>query len=248
MGEIAGRRWVWAFGPLAVVAIAVAAGATVGRRVAAASGPAPDAQTVFLRDCATCHGADAMGTSRGPSLAGWGRAGVDYVLTTGRMPLASPTAEVVRRPPAYAPPTIAALEDYISHLVPGGPDVPEIDAAAGDLADGGEVFRAQCAACHQWAGEGGALLDREAPALGAATPVQVAEAVRIGPGAMPVFGQTALDDSQLADVVRYVRYLDRPDDTGGQPLWHYGPVTEGAVALVALGVLLVALRLIGSAR
>ena len=241
-------RFLWTLGPVAVLAVAVVSGALLSRRPAAATSTAPEIRTIFLRDCATCHGADGLGTTRGPSLAGWGRAGVDYVLTTGRMPLPSPDAKVVRRAPRYDAATITALEDYIGQLVPGGTAIPPVDPAAGDLADGGQIFRAQCAACHQWAGEGGALLHREAPALGAATPLQVGEAVRIGPGAMPVFGQAALSDGQLDDVVRYVSYLDRPDDQGGQPLWHYGPVTEGAVALVALAVLLVALRLIGSAR
>ncbi len=250
MGAIAHRRFVQALGPVTLAALAIAAGATLsGPAAATVTAPAAsDVQTTYLRDCSTCHGADGMGTSRGPSLAGWGRAGVDYVLTTGRMPLPSPDAKVVRRSPAYDPPTITALEDYIERLVPGGPDIPQIDVAAGDVAAGGEIFRAQCAACHQWAGEGGALLHREAPALGDATAVQVVEAARIGPGAMPVFGQAALSDSQLADVVQYVRYLDHPDDRGGQPLWHYGPVTEGAIGLVALAAILVVLRLIGSAR
>ena len=87
--------------------------------------------------------------------------------------------------------TIDALVAYVSRLVPGGPPIPSVDPAAGDLADGGQLFRAQCAACHQWAGEGGALLHREAPSLGPATPTQLAEAVRTGPGAMPTFGATA---------------------------------------------------------
>jgi ubiquinol-cytochrome c reductase cytochrome c subunit len=240
-------RFLWSVGPVALLALAVVSGGVLNRR-AAASSAAPDIRTIFLRDCATCHGADGLGATQGPTLAGWGRAGLDYVLTTGRMPLPSPDAEVVRRTPRYDPATITALEDYVSQLVPGGAEIPPVDLSAGDLADGGQVFRAQCAGCHQWAGEGGALLHREAPALGTATAVQVGEAVRIGPGAMPVFGQAALSDTQLDDVVRYVRYLDHPDDRGGQPLWHYGPVTEGAVALAALALLLVALRLIGTVR
>jgi quinol---cytochrome-c reductase cytochrome c subunit len=206
----------------------------------------PDARTIYLRDCAICHGPDGRGATNGPSLEGWGRAGVDYALTTGRMPLPSPGAESVRRTPKYDAATIAALEDYIASLVPGGPDIPRVDVAAGNLAQGGEIYRAQCAACHQWAGDGGALLKREAPPLGSATVTQVAEAVRIGPGTMPVFGEAAISDADLASLVRYVEHLDRPDDAGGQPLWHLGPVAEGAAGLAALAVLLVVIRLIGS--
>ena len=207
---------------------------------------AADARQLYLQDCSVCHGADAKGTSKGPTLEGWGRAGVDYALTTGRMPLPSTDAEPVRRTPKYDPATISALEDYIATLVPGGPDIPPVDPASADLAAGGEVYRAQCAACHQWAGDGGALLHREAPALGEATPTQIAEAVRTGPGAMPVFGTAAISDGDLNSVTRYVEYIDSPDDRGGQPLWHLGPVTEGAMGLLALAGLMVVIRLIGS--
>jgi ubiquinol-cytochrome c reductase cytochrome c subunit len=207
---------------------------------------APDARTIYLRDCAICHGPDGRGATNGPSLQGWGRAGVDYVLTTGRMPLPSPDAETVRRTPKYDQATITALEDYIDALVPGGPDIPDVDVLAGDLSLGGEIYRAQCAACHEWAGDGGALLEREAPPLGSATATQIAEAVRIGPGTMPIFGAAAISDTDLAGLVRYVEYVDRPDDRGGQPLWHLGPVAEGAAGLAALALLLVVIRLIGS--
>jgi quinol---cytochrome-c reductase cytochrome c subunit len=215
----------------------------VARHLAAS---AADARELYLRDCAVCHGPDGLGTSEGPTLKGWGRAGVDYTLTTGRMPLSSPDAEPVRQTPKYDLATISALEDYIATLVPGGPDIPHVDVATGDLAAGGVAFRDQCAACHQWAGGGGAPLQREAPPLGPATATQIAEAVRTGPGAMPLFGSAALTDAELAGVARYVEYLDSPEDPGGQPLWHLGPVAEGAVGLLALAALLGVIRLIGS--
>ena len=53
-------------------------------------------------------------------------------------------------------------------------------------------------------------------------------------------------DEQLNDVAKYVQYIDSPDDRGGQPLWHLGPVAEGAVGLLAVAVLMVVIRLIGS--
>ena len=55
---------------------------------------------------------------------------------------------------------------------------------------------------------------------------------------MPAFGEAALTDDQLNDVVTYVRYLDKPRDRGGSALWHLGPVAEGAIALAILGALL----------
>jgi ubiquinol-cytochrome c reductase cytochrome c subunit len=240
----AGRRLA-ALVPFVALPLLVTVG-WMRRPAATPAAAAIDARQLFQRDCAVCHGADAKGTDRGPTLEGWGRAGTDYALTTGRMPLPEPGAATERRPPKYDAATITALEDYIATLVPGGPDVPHIDPRAGDLATGGSAYRAQCAACHQWSGDGGALLHREAPPLGASTPTQVAEAVRLGPGTMPIFSAAALTDSDLAGVVRYVGYLDEPDDRGGQPLWHLGPVAEGAIGLVAVALLVVVVRLIGS--
>jgi ubiquinol-cytochrome c reductase cytochrome c subunit len=221
---------------------------------------------VYLRDCAVCHGADAGGTPYGPSLQGVGRAAVDYMVTTGRMPLVGqtrparspenqpppgqllpdPTAEPHRRPPLYPPPLIQALEDYVATIAPGGPDIPAVNLTGANLATGGELYRLQCAACHEWAGVGGALYQREAPSLHQATAMQIAEAVRTGPGQMPKFGTPAIPDDQLNDIVAYVRYLDHPQNRGGNPLWYIGPVAEGAMAIVVgLGVLVAATRWIG---
>jgi ubiquinol-cytochrome c reductase cytochrome c subunit len=63
---------------------------------------------------------------------------------------------------------------------------------------------------------------------------------------MPSFGSAAVTEDQLNDVVGYVRYLDHPDNRGGNPLWQIGPVAEGAIALiVGLGALLLCARFIG---
>ncbi len=70
--------------------------------------------------------------------------------------------------------------------------------------------------------------------------------MRTGPATMPVFGEQAISEQQLTDLVGYVRSLEHPVDAGGNPLWHLGPLPEGAVALVALAALVVVLRLIGT--
>ncbi len=225
-----------------------------------------DVRQLFLSDCAVCHGSAGTGTPRGSTLVGVGRASLDYQLSTGRMPLvgvgrvadqpgrplqplpnvAAGDSDIIprRHNPAYDAPTISALVDYVSVLTDGGgPDIPRL--TGGNLAEGGDLFRIQCAACHAWAGDGGALLRREAPALHSSTATQIAEAVRVGPGQMPTFGTAALTADQVASVVAYVRYLDDPRDRGGQPLGHLGPVTEGAMALAALALLLLFTRWIG---
>ena len=216
----------------------------------------PDVRRTFQADCAICHGADGRGTDRGPTLAGVGRADLDYELTTGRMPITNPAQELGnpdvvphRRTPFYPPAVITALEDYIEGITGGGgPPIPSIDPTA-NVAAGGELFRMQCAACHAWAGDGGALLHREAPQLHDATPTQIGEAVRVGPGLMPAFGQAAIDNGQLDQLVAYVRYLDHPNDRGGQPLWHLGPFAEGFVAwAVGVTIMLFTIRWIGERK
>lgn len=267
-GERGAALWLLLVPIVAVAgsALLLHAGPVAARQPAATSDA--EMQELYLADCGTCHGADGRGTARGPSLVGVGRASLDYQLTTGRMPLAGvgrpddrpgspiqplpnqaesdPNLIPRRHAPAYPPETTAALVDYVARTVGGGgPDIPHINTQDAKLAEGGELFRVNCAACHAWAGDGGALVRQQAPALHASTPVQIAEAIRLGPGVMPAFGEAALTDEQLASVVAYVEYLKKPDDKGGQPLWHLGPFAEGAMALVALGGLMLFVRWIG---
>jgi ubiquinol-cytochrome c reductase cytochrome c subunit len=209
-----------------------------------------DARHIYLADCATCHGAHGEGTAVAPSIAHAGAADVDLMLSTGRMPVPAGASPTDRRPPLYDDRTRAALVAYVGTLgtlgtggVPG-PAIPTLDLAHADLARGGDLFRAQCAACHTAAGAGGALLDQRAPSLGASTPEQVAEATRAGPGTMPVFPPAAISDQELSDVAAYVSYLHEPDDRGGFSFGHLGPLPEGAVALLGLGFLVVVCVLI----
>jgi ubiquinol-cytochrome c reductase cytochrome c subunit len=214
----------------------------------AAADPTTDPKALFLRDCAVCHGNDARGTDAGPDLRGVGRASIDYELSTGRMPLPAPTSKTDRRTPKYPRDVQRALVTYIYDLAGGGgPDVPSVSTRDADLGQGGELFRLNCAACHEWSGRGGALLYRAAPAIHSATKLQIAEAVRAGPGTMPAFGTAAISHKQLDDVVAYVRYLRHPTNRGGLPLWFLGPLVEGAVAwVIAMGLLLLAVRWIGT--
>lgn len=207
-----------------------------------------DTRTLFERDCAVCHGNAAAGSPRGPSLVGVGAATLDFWLSTGRMPISSPSQTPERRPPAYSASTIRSLIAYIQALTGStGPRIPNVNLQGTDLGVGGESFRVQCAACHSWAGEGGALVNRAAPPTSHATPTQIVEAIRTGPGAMPRFGTAALSDQEVNDVVAYVRYLDHPVDRGGDPLGRIGPLAEGAAALVVgLGLLTLASRWIGT--
>jgi ubiquinol-cytochrome c reductase cytochrome c subunit len=160
--------------------------------------------------------------------------------------LGDPNATPSRHTPIYDPATVAALVGYVASIAPGGLPVPQVQTNGADLSIGAQLYRLQCAACHSWDGTGGALYQREAPSLHSSSPLEVAEAIRTGPGQMPAFGVSAIPDAQLDDVVAYVRYLDHPDDPGGWDLWHLGPVAEGGLALlVGLAAFLLAARWIG---
>jgi ubiquinol-cytochrome c reductase cytochrome c subunit len=201
---------------------------------------------LFVTGCSSCHGLDAHGTERGPDLSDAGAAAADFYLSTGRMPLADPDDQPERKRPAYSHAEIAQLVAYVASLG-DGPPIPAT-SRRGDLAAGNTLYTENCAACHSSAGAGGALgVSIDAPPLWQASDVQIAEAIRTGPGAMPVFGPETLDETQVASIVRYVDYLKQPDDRGGNPLGHIGPVPEGFVAwIIGLGLMLAAAYWIGT--
>ncbi len=232
-----------------LAALSLAAAPPPPARAQAETPPPADDQgrKLYTTGCSSCHGIDAEGTGRAPRLQGAGAASLDFWLSTGRMPLKTNQRQAVRKPAAYDREQIDAIVDYVTSLAPGGPEIPELDLAEADLVEGGELFRANCAACHGAAGIGGALASaRHAPALRPATPRQVGEAVRIGPGAMPAFGPDTFTDEQVAAIVRYVEDLDHPDDEGGFGLGHAGPIPEGFVGwLIGLGAMLLACYWIG---
>jgi ubiquinol-cytochrome c reductase cytochrome c subunit len=202
---------------------------------------------LFERDCAWCHGTNGEGTDRGPSLMGTGAAASDFQLSTGRMPLPSVDAQAERRPPAYAPAQIDQINGYVASLG-AGPEIPAVDPAAGNLQEGAALYQANCAACHSSTAAGGALTNgQRAPSLRLSTPVQVGEAVRLGPGTMPAFGPGTISSEQLDSISRYLGYIQHPPDRGGAGLGHLGPVSEGFIGLAAgLGLLLLVVRWIGT--
>jgi len=200
---------------------------------------------LFQVGCSSCHGIEGRGTAQGPSLEHAGAASADFYLSTGRMPLDDPTAQALRKRPAYDRAKIGLLVAYVASLG-DGPAVPTV--GAGDLPSGYQLFSLNCAACHSAVGAGGVLgYGDEVPSLIHTSATQVEEAARIGPGGMPVFGPETLQQQQLDDVARYVHYLQHPRDHGGLSLGHLGPIPEGFVAWVAgLGLLLVITRFIGT--
>ncbi|MGI9022492.1 MAG: cytochrome c [Acidimicrobiales bacterium] len=229
---------------------------------AAGSATVDIGQHLYSRDCAYCHGSDGKGTTQGPDLTVGTNGGAltDFVLRTGRMPVAAPVDQMEPGEPVYDEREIAAIVEYVTtRFHPPGPQVPHIDLAKGELAVGQEVYQENCGACHASTGIGGAMLihpdDDEPrktrgiviPSFEHSGPQAVAEAVRTGPGSMPVFGTRAISDHELEPLLRYMNYLEDPADEGGAPIGRVGPVVEGAVGwLVGLGALLLVIRWIGT--
>lgn len=211
----------------------------------------PYGKTLFEENCASCHGVLAQGSNRAPNLVGLGAATVDFWLSTGRMPLADPTVQAIIKPSRFTRNQEYAIDAFVASLAPGGPAIPSVNLALASVSAGESLFSTNCAACHTITGAGDALANNVfAPSLAPATPTQVAEAVRTGPGNMPRFGPGTLSDRQVADIVKYVGYLQNPNDRGGIALGHVGPVTEGFIAiLVGLGsLMLIGLWIGGRAR
>jgi quinol---cytochrome-c reductase cytochrome c subunit len=204
-----------------------------------------EGSTLYDEGCSSCHGFLLSGRAgHGPSLIGVGAGPVNFYLSTGRMPLSNPTAEPVRGQPAYGRRQIDALIAYISSF--GGPPSPDADAAAGNLAQGFSQFTLHCAGCHQIVGRGGMTVGAFAPSLQHDTPLQIAEAVRMGPYLMPHFDSRQIDQRQLDSIARYVQSTRRPDNAGGWGLYNIGPIPEGMAAwFIALVALVLVARLIG---
>ena len=227
---------------VAVLSLASAPGAA--RRPAAA----PDGlgAGLYATQCAGCHGTDGGGVEgRGPSLQDEGRAAVDFVLRTGRMPMAQPNMQAERGPVRYTEEQIVALVDYAGAFG-DGPDIPVVDPAAGDLAAGALLYQLNCAACHVASGSGAAIGGgREAPSLMASTPTEIGEAILIGPGAMPVFGTFEQED--IDSVAAYILELQEQEVTAATDFGGAGPVAEGLAAwLLALLPLVALTRWIGT--
>ncbi|MBV9311626.1 MAG: c-type cytochrome [Solirubrobacterales bacterium] len=200
---------------------------------------------LYQAGCSSCHGISLRG-QRGvaPSLIGVGAGPVDFYLSTGRMPLDNPRDQPQRAAPQYNRSQIDALIAYISSF--GGPAAPSVNPQSGDLALGLHQFTLHCAGCHQVVARGGLTLGAQVPNLQEATPLQIAEAVRMGPYLMPRFTSKQIDQHELDSITRYVLWTRRPSDNGGWGIYNLGPIPEGMVAwFIALLALVIVARLIG---
>jgi len=184
---------------------------------------------LFQANCATCHGLNLQGTSQGPTLIGVGAASVDFQVGTGRMPLAATGPQAEKKPVQFTAEQTFAMASFVASKGPG-PAIPSDRYLRGDgnVATGAELFRVNCAMCHNVAGAGGALTEgKYAPSLGNIEAVHVYEAMITGPQNMPVFNDQNISPQEKADIITYLRYLDETPSVGGFGLGNIGPVSEG---------------------
>jgi ubiquinol-cytochrome c reductase cytochrome c subunit len=260
------RRTAILFGGIAVLALLLtpATGTAASRRAAVAAqqqpadSPALNARgrELYQNACASCHGPDPSGPSYYPRVPPLkdvgGAAAVDWVLRTGRMPWKDNKGPAIERgEPRFSDEDIRALVVYIGKAV-GDAQVPQVDPAQGNLQRGRQLYGQACAACHGMNGAGAALGGQNiAVSLQNVHPQDVAEAIKIGPGQMPVGGGlidyefgTASSTQEVNDIARYVESLrTSPYNRGGAPIGGKGPVPEGFVAwVIGLGALVLAAR------
>ncbi|MFE3324205.1 c-type cytochrome [Streptomyces sp. NPDC059176] len=243
--------------PLAAVVVLLLALAATGGLYAAFA-PADKAQAdetaqslaieegkkLYTVGCASCHGNGGQGTSDGPSLVGVGSAAVDFQVGTGRMPAQQPGAQVPKKKVIYTQGQIDQLAAYISSLG-AGPIVPtekQYSPDGADIAKGGDLFRTNCAQCHNFTGEGGALTHgKYAPNLEGVSPKHIYEAMQTGPQNMPSFPDTTMPEQEKRDIIAYIQTVNsgESENPGGLSLGGLGPVSEGLFAWVfGLGALI----------
>ena len=205
-------------------------------------------RALFLVGCASCHGKNGegivtkRGTQYGPPLAGVGAAAVDFQVSTGRMPMARPGVQAQRKKVVYSPEEISQLAAYVASLGPG-PAIPsksEYDPTGADNAAvvrGGQFFKTNCTACHNFAASGGALPGGKfAPNLKGVTDKHIYEAMLTGPQQMPVFSNGVIKPEEKRDIIAYLNSVENDPNYGGASLGALGPVSEGLTAwLVGIG-------------
>ena len=240
-----------AVAPLLLVLALFAIGTTFSVAGAATSTPITAAeksalidegQRIFLKGCSSCHGINLEGGAIAPSLIGVGAASVDFQVGSGRMPMADMSQQAMRKKPVYNEKQVEALAAYVASLAPG-PEVPgefqlnyERD---GSTAQGGELFRTNCAMCHNFAAQGGALSQgKYAPTLMGVSSRHIYEALVTGPQSMPVFSDKTITPAEKLSIIKWIKAAEAEPQLGGASLGRVGPVTEGLLVwTLGLGLL-----------
>ncbi|MDJ0313445.1 cytochrome c [Arthrobacter sp. H35-D1] len=200
-----------------------------------------EGEKLFVANCATCHGIGASGTDAGPSLAGVGAAAVDFQVGTGRMPLQMQGPQALQKPKQFTTDQTREMAAYVATLG-DGPALPEEQSldGGGNATVGGELFRVNCAMCHNAAAAGGALTrGKFAPSLAGVANNHIYEAMVTGPQNMPVFNDANITPDGKRDIITFLNTIENQPAPGGAKLGSLGPVSEGLFLWTAvLGVII----------
>nr|WP_231123948.1 cytochrome c [Nocardioides sambongensis] len=213
-----------------------------------------EGRELFLVGCAFCHGQNGEGvltqggSQYGPALTDVGAAAVDFQVGTGRMPMAQPGSQAPRKEVVYSERETAALAAYVATLGTG-PAIPdeELYSTEGMEEDelnelvtrGSQIFLANCTACHNFEGSGGAMpRGGFAPKIRGVDSKHIYEAMLTGPQSMDTFSDGNIPPEDKKAVIAYLEALDEQPGYAGFSFGGLGPVSEGLVAwLVGLGAL-----------
>ncbi|GAF42578.1 cytochrome bc1 complex diheme cytochrome c subunit [Rhodococcus wratislaviensis] len=216
---------------------------------------ATDDQAALIREgkqlydtsCITCHGANLQGVQdRGPSLIGVGEAAVYFQVSSGRMPASRNEAQVERKPVKFDAEQTDAIGAYVQ-ANGGGPtvirdengEIAQSSLRGGDIGRGSELFRLNCASCHNFTGRGGALSSgKYAPVLDPASEQQIYTAMVTGPQNMPKFSDRQLTLEEKKDIIAYIKSSGETKQPGGYGLGGIGPASEG-LAMWVIGIIAV---------
>jgi ubiquinol-cytochrome c reductase cytochrome c subunit len=203
-----------------------------------------EGKQLYETSCITCHGANLQGVDgRGPSLIGVGEAAVYFQVSSGRMPMARNEAQALRKEPKFEGRQVDALGAYIQ-ANGGGPEVirdsdgsvAQESLIGDDIGRGSELFRLNCASCHNFTGRGGALSSGKfAPVLDPANEQQIYTAMLTGPQNMPKFSDRQLTLEEKQDIIAYIISARETRAPGGYELGGFGPVAE-SMAMWVLGI------------
>lgn len=200
-----------------------------------------EGKQLYDTSCITCHGANLQGVKdRGPSLIGVGEQAVYFQVSSGRMPAARNEAQATRKPTKFTAEQTDAIGAYVQ-ANGGGPtvvrdangEIAQSSLRGNDISRGGELFRLNCASCHNFTGRGGALSSGKfAPNLDPANEQQILAAMQTGPQNMPKFSDRQLSPEEKRDIIAYVKSSSETQSPGGWGLGGFGPATEGLVIWV----------------
>lgn len=205
---------------------------------------------LFQVSCITCHGANLEGVpGQGPSLVSVGGAAVYFQVSTGRMPAAKQGAYEERKEAKFNEQQTEQLAAYVES-VGGGPSIPQGDLRGDDksIAEGGDLFRINCASCHGTTFKGAPLsAGKQVPSLNESNDKQIYSAMITGPENMPVFSDNQITPEEKRAIISYVQTLKHSEDPGGHGVDRIGPVSEAIVIWVAgVGAVMISILWIGA--